>query len=143
MRIPPELKQAIKRGMHAAYAEVRFNVPRRPACWPECFATITGYATTGKVWSKARNRKADIKLKKFLEKLGVKIFRISGYSAKEPKHIEPGWGAPLALDDACDIGLLFKQDAIYYIINDTLFVSYCDHRRKLIKVGKFRNRVVK
>ncbi len=142
MPISKELRQAIKEGMHAAYAEVRFVVPRRPARWPQCFATITGYATTGKTWSDAKNKKADEKLKAFLKKLGVKAFRITGYSAKDIEHAEPGWGVALSFDDACDIGLLFKQDAIFYIINNTLFVSYCDQRRGLIKVGAFAPRVV-
>jgi hypothetical protein len=142
MRISKELKQAIKQGMHAAYAEVRFDIPRRPARWPQCFATITGFATTGKIWSDAKNKKADVKLKAFLKKLGVKAFRVTGYSVKDPKHAEDGWGVALSFDDACDIGLLFKQDAIYYIINNTLFVSYCDQRRELIKVGAFTPRII-
>jgi len=141
MRISKELKQAIKQGMHAAYAEVRFKVPHPPANWSQCFATITGYATTGKTWSPAKNKNADAKLRDFLKKLGVKAFRITGYSAKDIEHAEPGWGVALSFDDACDIGLLFKQDAIYYIINNALFVSYCDLRRKLIKVGPFLSRV--
>lgn len=141
MRISQELKRAIKQGMHAAYGEVRFKVPRRPARWPQCFATITGYATTGETWTDAKNKKADAKLKAFLKKLGVKSFRITGYSEKEHNHAEPGWGVALSFDDACDIGLLFKQDAIFYIINNTLFVSYCDQRRALIKVGPFLSRV--
>ena len=141
MRISKELKQAIKKGMHAAYGEVRFKVPRPPARWPQCFATITGYATTGQIWTDAKNKKADQKLRDFLKKLGVKAFRITGYSEKKHDHAEPGWGAALSFDDACDIGLLFKQDAIFYIIKKTLFVSYCDQRRKLIEVGDFFSRV--
>jgi hypothetical protein len=141
MRISQELKRAIKQGMHAAYAEVRFKVPRRPVQWPQCFTTITGYATTGETWSDAKNKKADAKLRDFLKKLGVKAFRITGYSVKEHDHAEPGWGAALSFDDACDIGLLFKQDAIFYIIKKTLYVSYCDQRRRLIKAGPFFSRV--
>jgi hypothetical protein len=141
MHITRELKRAIKKGMHAEYAQVRFNLPRLPRRWPQCFATITAFATTGEVWSPTRNKQADAKLKKFLQKLGIKIFRITGYSVKNPSHAEEGWAAPLAFDDACDIGLLFKQDAIYYIIDDALFVSYCDQRRKLIPMGRFISRV--
>ncbi len=74
-------------------------------------------------------------------KLGVKAFRITGYSAKDIEHAEDGWGVALSFDDACDIGLLFKQDAIFYIINNIIYVSYCDMRRKLIKVGPFLCRV--
>lgn len=141
MRITRELKQAIKKGMHADYANVRFKLPRFPRRWPKCFATITGFATTGEIWSATRNKRADTKLKIFLNKLGVKIYRITGYSVKNPAHAEDGWLTPLTFDDACDIGLLFKQDAIYYIINDELFVSYCDQRRKLIPMGSFSSRV--
>lgn len=141
MRITRELNQAIKQGMHADYAQVRFKLPRLPQHWPKCFATITGFATTGEVWSTTRNQRADAKLKNFLKKIGVKIYRITGYSIQNPSHAEAGWLAPLAFDDACDIGLLFKQDAIYYVIGDRLFVSYCDQRRKLIPMGSFSSRV--
>lgn len=141
MHITRELKQAIKKGIHADYAQTRFKLPRLPRRWPKCFATITAYATTGKVWSKSRNAQADAKLKAFLKKLDLPIFRITGYSEKNPSHAEKGWGVPLSLEDACDIGLLFKQDAIYYVIDDVLFVTYCDQRRKLIPMGLFSPRV--
>lgn len=127
--------------MHVDYTQVRFKLPHLPRRWPKCFATITGFATTGEIWSATRNKRADTKLKTFLKKLGVKIYRITGYSVKNPAHAEDGWLAPLAFDDACDIGLLFKQDAIYYVIDDALFVSYCDQRRKLIPMGTFISRV--
>jgi len=38
-------------------------------------------------------------------------------------------------------GRRYRQDAIYYVIGDTLFVSFCDERRALVEVGGFRPRV--
>ena len=45
------------------------------------------------------------------------------------------------LDAACDLGMQFQQDAIYHIADDLLSVTHCDHRRKLIHIGGFRERL--
>lgn len=39
--------------------------------------------------------------------------------------------------EACSIGLKFKQDAIYYVSDSILYVSYCDVRQGLVEVGDF------
>ncbi len=43
--------------------------------------------------------------------------------------------AEMPWDEACDIGLCFKQDAIYTVNGDALSVTLCDHRRGLVPVG--------
>ncbi len=75
-----------------------------------------------------------------LQQLGVWTARITGYSPTTG-HAEPGWAAVLAFDAACDLGLRYRQDAIYHVAGDTLSVSFCDERRKLVAVGPFRERV--
>jgi len=50
-------------------------------------------------------------------------------------HAEPSWAAELSFEEGCDLGLRFRQDAIYVVADGTLFLSYCDARRGLVPVG--------
>jgi hypothetical protein len=47
----------------------------------------------------------------------------------------------MPFDDACDLGLRFRQDAIFHVSGDHLSVTYCDERRALVPVGLFRERI--
>lgn len=66
--------------------------------------------------------------------------RLSGYSPATG-HREPGWAVAMSFQDACDTGRRYRQDAIYYVTRDTLWVSFCDGRRALVEIGSFRPRV--
>lgn len=126
--------------MHPEYLSVRFRTDNAVIEWPESFAIITAFATTGEEWTEARNTEADKELESILRRRASWVVRITGYSP-ETGHAELGWAAVLSFNDACDLGLEFKQDAVYFIERDKLFVSHCDHRRELIFVGIFRQRL--
>lgn len=121
------------------YFTTRFTM-REAASFPDEFAIITGYATTGESWPEERSRKNNVALLARLESRGVWIHPITGHSP-DMAHMEPGWAAELRFDDACDLGRDFEQMAIYYVRGDALFVSWCDERRSLVPVGAFRERV--
>ncbi|HLF97008.1 MAG TPA: DUF3293 domain-containing protein [Methylococcaceae bacterium] len=108
--------------------------------WPAEFAIVTAYATTGESWPEAENRAADRRLEAELRRQRLWMRRLTGYSPATG-HGEPGWAVDLGFQSACDIGRRYRQDAIYYVIGDTLFVSFCDERRALVEVGGFRPRV--
>ena len=108
--------------------------------WPPEFVIVTAYATTGERWTSAENEAADRRLSAELQRLGVWSARITGYSP-QTGHAEPGWAADISFDEACDLGLRYRQDAIYRVSGDTLSVSYCDGRRRLVTVGAFRGRL--
>ena len=103
------------------------------------FAIITAYATTGEQWPEERNRKANEKLRKELDSLGNLLGSLTGYSPTN--HEEPGWTALIDFEGACDIGLRYEQDAIYYVRDDILFVSLCNNSRHLVEVGPFSARL--
>ncbi len=65
---------------------------------------------------------------------------LTGYSPITG-HTESGFAASLPFEEACNLGLKFKQDAIYYIDSGLLHVSYCDQRRRLEPVGTFLERL--
>lgn len=126
--------------MHPAYFDTRFHTQLTVHHWPREFVILTAYATTGESWSPSQNQSADEMLARELRARGAEIVRITGYSPRTG-HAEPGWAAEIPFDTACDIGLRFRQDALYHVKGDALSVSYCDERRKLVRVGLFRERV--
>lgn len=103
---------------------------------PENFVIITAYATTGESWTESQNKIADEALKDLLVSQGFNPIRITGYSPKST-HAEPGWAVALDWQTACDIGLKFKQDAIFVVEQQQLYLSKCDKNRQLISVGNF------
>ena len=121
------------------YKETHFSVDTWTNA-PDQFAIITAYATTGETWPDAMNIAADNKLRVQLHKISDWKNRITGYSPTSG-HREPGWAAAIDFETACDLGLRFKQDAIYYVKSDKLCVSYCDARCALVPVGKFSERL--
>ena len=107
---------------------------------PDEFAIITAYATTGEEWSDIFNEQEDERLKAYLLSRFSCVKRVTGYSPQSG-HSEPGWAVNSDWSQTCDIGVQFKQDAIYYVSNNILTVSYCDERRKEVYVGKFLERL--
>ena len=104
------------------------------------FAIITAYATTGEQWLDERNIEADSELQQRLQEEGYLLGRMTGYSPSTD-HKEAGWAAATGFKKACEIGIEFKQDAIYYVRENMLYLSFCDEeRRELIEVGSFQPR---
>lgn len=127
------------------YARTRFCLEAPIARWPERFALITGYATTGETWSAERNEAADRALLAELRPRTPWLTRITGYdpSPDDPADPlrEPGWAVVLPFDATCDLGRRFLQTAIYWVDGDELSASYCDERRGLVGMGSFRERL--
>ncbi len=126
--------------MDPTYFETWFTTPCGHEDWPTRFATITGHATTGEAWTAAENEAANRRLEAELERRGIWHRPLTGYSPRTA-HTEPGWAVAMTFNEACDLGVLFLQDAIYYVDGDELFVSHCDARRGLVPVGRFRERL--
>ncbi len=126
--------------LHPAYFETQFAVADPAVELPHEFAIITAYSTTGETWTDQENESADRELEAVLRKTSRLIGRITGFSPTID-HAEPGWAAQMTWQDACDLGLQFRQDAIYFVEGDHLFVTFCDSRRQLVPVGAFRERL--
>ncbi len=128
--------------MHPAYFETHFTAADGPLDWPEQFAVITAYATTGEVWTDQQNEAADQALEAELRATGRWMRRITGYSPPPATpHREPGWAVAMDWQEACDLGARFLQDAIYVVHGDALAVTLCDHHRELLPVGTFQQRL--
>lgn len=126
--------------MYPAYFETHFKRQLPWEDWPSEFAIITAYATTGEVWTDSENQAADRRLGAVLQQQENWLRRLTGYSPMTG-HAEPGWAVNLSFEAACNLGQQFRQDAIYYVVGDTLYVSFCDQRRGRVPVSPFRLRV--
>ena len=122
------------------YRQTRFKPDDLPTSLPCTFAIITAFATTGETWTDSENQAANAALRAELDSMDRLLGSLTGYSP-DTGHAEPGFAASLPFDEACDLGLKFKQDAIYYVESGILHVSYCDHRRRLEPVGTFLERL--
>ena len=126
--------------IHPAYFDTHFRLEAPISEWPERFVIITAFATTGEAWTAEENDSADRELESELRRSGRWVSRLTGYSPSTG-HAEPGWAVKMPWEAACDVGLRFKQDAIYCVSGDNLSVTLCDHRRGLVPVGGFRERL--
>lgn len=127
-------------GLPDFYFLTQFRDQEADCIWPSEFSIITAHATTGQEWGSEENEAADSALSDEFRGDGKWIARITGYSPVTG-HAEPGWAAAIGWETACDLGSKYKQDAIYHVKGDELFVSYCDGRRALVPVGMFRERL--
>jgi hypothetical protein len=68
--------------------------------------------------------------------------RVTAYS-RPTGHSEAGWAVEISLEEACDLGLRYQQDAIYFIDGDILLASRCEpQQRELFQIGaSFRDRL--
>lgn len=103
--------------------ETHFDPARYEGPWPRQFATITGYATTVDNWISEANAKSDHELQTSLMCRGAWHQRVTGFSPRTG-HAKPGWAAELSFSEACDLRYQFRQDALYFIRDDQLFVSH-------------------
>ena len=126
--------------MNPEYFKTRFRTTENLVHFPEEFVIITAYPTTGETWDPSKTEEADQKPEEELKFRNTWIIRIEGYSP-ETGHAEPGWGTTMPIDDACEIGLRYRQDAIFHVKNDLLSVTYCDERRELVNIGSFEARL--
>jgi hypothetical protein len=129
-----------RHGMPSEYFETVFLAEEKIKEWPDEFAIITAWAPTGEIWQDDQNRAADRRLHKELLRREVWLRRLTGQSPNA-MHSEPGWAVAVPFETACDIGESFLQVAIYFVSDDDLLVSFCDWRRRLLRVGPFLERV--
>jgi hypothetical protein len=126
--------------INPVYFETRFRTNQPITDWPSEFVIISAYATTGESWTSHRNEAADHSLASELRTRARWLVRIIGYSP-ETGHAEPSWAADLPLEEGCEVGRRFRQDAIYHVMNDDLSVTRCTDHGGLVRVGFFRERL--
>jgi hypothetical protein len=123
--------------MNPVYFETRFRTDQPVIDWPLEFVILSAFPTTGQSWTQDQNEAADQRLESELRTRAGWLVRIFGYSPTSG-HTEPSWAIDLPLQEGCNIGQRFLQDAIYHVKNDELSVVRCGEQRALVRVGSFR-----
>ena len=130
----------LRYGFHPAYSQTRFSIQAQQIEWPDEFAIITAWATTGEVWTADRNREADERLKQTILDRRVWHHRIVG-SSPDGQHSEPGWAVAILPKEAKQLGSVFCQDAVYCVSNHELSVLSCGDDRSA-PLGSFNVRLL-
>jgi len=125
--------------LYSAYFMVRFRGSWADRSHPDEFAIITAYATTGENWSEERNRAADLEIEHELRVTGLWMRRLTGYDPATG-HAEPGWAVEMGFEAACDLGRRFKQDAIFWVSGNRVWVAKCASDLQSAGVGLFSDR---
>jgi hypothetical protein len=99
-------------------------------------AIIAPCATTGEIWPEKRNRAADLELENELRGTGRWVRRLTGYDP-ETGHAEPGWAVEIGFQEALDLGRRFRQDAIFWISANRVWVAKCASDLKSAEGGPF------
>lgn len=130
-----------KENLPSFYFETRFRLGAADPAWPDTFAIVSAYATTGERWTERENESADQELAADIQMRSVWHCRLVAYSPTSG-HTEPSWAIQLAFDEACDLGLAYKQDAIYWVERGQLFVSKCEPSARVrVGVNTFEARI--
>lgn len=125
--------------LHPAYFKLRFRGPWPDRRHPDEIAIITPYATTGETWSEERNQAADLKIENELRETGLWMRRLIGYDPAT-SHEEPGWAVEMGFEAACDLGGRFKQDAIFWVSGNRVWVAKCGPDGERAEIGTFSDR---
>ncbi len=65
--------------------------------------------------------------------------RLTGYDP-DTGHAEPGWAVEMRFEAACDLGLRFRQDAIFWVSGNRVCVAKCGPDGERSEVGLFSDR---
>ena len=123
--------------MNPAYLQAYFEVEGN---LPSSFVVITAYNPRGLTAPMSRNQHQDTTLSSVLRQKGHEPIRVIGRD-QENTHREPGWAVDIDLNEAKKLGQLFKQDAIYQVIDDELSLHGCLGKYKEV-IGSWKDRVI-
>jgi hypothetical protein len=126
------------------YFQTKFEVPIEPKQYPQQFAIITAYNPMNQLLSDYHNIIRNNILKEEPQQKYDWVYQINGFD-ETTYHKEDGFMFNCScLYEACKLGDKYSQDAIYYVLDNILYVSKCSkNQRKLVKVENFLSRIKK
>jgi hypothetical protein len=116
---------AMTPGQRDLFKQAVFRFVPLPSDWPTDFAIITAYDPDGLPTSPELNLAADAALEADLRAAGYRLHRITGGSA-DGVHLEPGWGVPIGLPGAVELGRRYRQVAVFYVRAGALTLVDCE-----------------
>lgn len=124
------------------YFQTKFELPIKPTQYPKQCAIITAYNPMNQLLSDYENTTRNKILAEELQQKYDWVYQINGFD-EATDHKENGFMFNCnSLYEACKLGEKYSQDAIYYVLDNILYVSKCaKNQRKLVKVGDFLSRI--
>ena len=108
---------------------------------PSQFLIVSAYNPLGRRAPIARNLHQDSTLKAMLDSQGYQSWRIIGQS-QDAQHQEPSWAFNVSLAEGKRIAKIFRQDALYQVLDDLLILHDCDSNANQA-LGDFTSRLLK
>ena len=125
--------------MNAEYLNTYFKIPgHRAEDLPAEFAIVTAFNPEGKGQSIETNLALDSDLAAQIQKRSLQSWRVIGGS-RDFAHTEPGYAIKVDLAVGIEIGVQFRQEAIFWIEGGNLHLVDCaSHQQTLMGEWKLR-----
>lgn len=108
--------------LRAAYFSAYFQTALEGKL-PARFAVVTAHDPMGRKTSPAKNARRDAALRRRLDALGLKRFRVTGGS-EDGAHREAGWGLIVASPKtARKLAAEFDQNAFYWVSGGRIYLG--------------------
>lgn len=104
------------------------------------FAIVTAHNPQGELLSPCQNRLLDRKLLADIEAMGVPYRALIGTNSTL-SHMEKSWAVFASEEESLELALKYRQNAIYYVVQDELLLLPCLMEREVVSLGSFRARV--
>lgn len=128
--------------MNPEYANTYFKIPdRRDDDLPSEFIIVTAFNPDGQNCAAELNQSHDSDLAALIQKKSLSSWRVIGGS-RDFVHAEPGYAIEANLDAGIEIGVQFRQEAIFWINHGNLFLVDCSLRQKTA-MGEWKLRIIK
>lgn len=127
--------------MNPEYLNTYFKIPhQRDQDLPGEFIIVTAFNPDGQNHSIESNQKFDADLAAQLQKKSLPSWRVIGGS-HDFVHAEPSYAIETSLDAGIEIGIRFRQKAVFWINNGNLYLVDCSSHERIL-MGEWTMRVL-
>lgn len=126
--------------MNPEFLNAYFQIPNGSGGnLPSEFIIVTAYNPDGRDCPAERNQVFDIDLEALIQRKFLSSWRVIGGS-RDFVHAEPGYAIETNLEIGIEIGIQFRQKAIFWVNHDDLYLIDCNSRQQ-IPIGAWSLRV--
>jgi hypothetical protein len=127
--------------MNPEFLNAYFRIPEEPVMIPQEFVIVTAFNPDGVVQEEVMNQSLDSDLAACLHRHALSHWRVIGGS-HDLAHSEPGYGIETSLANGIEIGLQFRQVAVFWVQRGDIYVVDCSTRQQM-SVGKWQSRILR
>ena len=122
--------------LNPSYLKARFRADLPLKGIAQSFCIVTAYCPFDEQVTDEENKTFNQALKTELENAGLVHFPVTGYSP-DSDHAEPGYGIICDRSIAIKLGQQFRQNAIFSVYENTVYLINCIPPHKDIPCGKW------